>query len=55
VLEEASTASTSASAARSPDGDPWNAMTSQEKVNAVLGLVSRELARVLPAAVKKAN
>jgi hypothetical protein len=55
VLEEASTTSTSASAARSPDGDPWNSMTNEEKVHAVLGLVSRELARVLPAAVQKAN
>ncbi len=46
------TASTTLSAARSREGDPWTTLTSQEKVALLRQMISREIGRVLPKMVR---
>ena len=52
VRQEQVTASTTVSAARSAQGDPWTTLTSQEKVALLRTMIAREVGRVLPKMVR---
>ena len=51
IKEERVIASTSHSAAHSESGGPWEALSAQDKVRVLQGLIRRETARVIPALI----
>jgi hypothetical protein len=53
LKEERALASTAISAEQSMTGDPWEALTSQQKVRTLQDMIRRELARIVPALVRQ--
>lgn len=54
IRQEQVVASRTLSAARSPQGDPWTALTAQDKVRVLQQMLRSEIARVMPPLVRSA-